>query len=114
MSSTDPQTNQYFLSEAAAASSAAPTFFPLASIGDGSPTRPRRLCVDGGLFENNPTLSALRQARTVIGDGHDLGDFTVVSVGTGQAAGALSDESLQYAGALAWARTAVNSHGRNK
>lgn len=108
LSSTDPQTKKYLFPEAAAASSAAPTFFPLASIGDGSPTRPRRLCVDGGLFENNPTLSALRQARTVVGDGHDLGDFTVVSIGTGQSAGALTDENLQQAGALAWARTAVS------
>lgn len=107
LSSTDPHTNQYRFKEAGAASSAAPTYFPSPIIGDGSSATPRRVCIDGGLVENNPILAAIVQAQSVIGDGSDIGDFTVVSVGTGQAAGAFSDEDLRYAGALSWARPVI-------
>lgn len=108
LSSTNPHTNQYRFNEAGAASSAAPTYFPAPIIGDGSTARPRRVCVDGGLIENNPILAAIEQAQAVIGDGSDIRDFTVVSVGTGQAAGAFSNEDLRYAGAFSWARPIID------
>lgn len=106
-SSTDRRTYEYFLCEAGAASSAAPTYFPAAVIGDGSAGRPQRVCIDGGLFENNPVLSAVRQAGATLGNNHDISDFTIVSVGTGHGR-AFSDEALQQAGALSWARPAIS------
>lgn len=107
LSSTDPFTNEYSFEEAGAASSAAPTYFPAPIIGDGSKEKPRRICVDGGLIENNPMLAALLQAQEGLEGSSDIRDFTLVSIGTGQAAGSFSDENLRYAGALSWAKPII-------
>jgi len=106
LSSIDPSTNHYLMSAAAAASSAAPTYFPAAEIGTEGSTS-HRICIDGGLVENTPILPAIAQAMALSKEDLDVTDLTVVSIGTGQAAGAFNDSNLKHAGALSWARPAI-------
>lgn len=72
----EPRRN-YFLRDVCRATSAAPTYFPPARItslaGDVA------TLVDGGLFANNPAACALAQAAKAV----DLGEVTMVSLGTG-------------------------------
>ncbi len=107
LSNTDPFTNGYYTCEAAAASSAPPTYYAAVTIGDGGERAHRRTCVDGGVFDNTPILAAVSQAKESMGDDVDVKDFTVVAVGTGKAANALHNEDLQRAGSLSWARPAI-------
>jgi len=59
--------------EVALATSAAPTYFPLAEIGDS-------LYADGGLYANSPDLIALHEAECFLNQ--DMQDIHVLSIGT--------------------------------
>jgi patatin-like phospholipase/acyl hydrolase len=59
--------------DVAMATSAAPTFFPIAEIGD-------ELFADGGLYANSPDILALHEATHFLGA--DPGAISVLSVGT--------------------------------
>lgn len=78
-------TDNYYVWEAARATSAAPTYFPLARIGTGAPNGSgarSRWAVDGGVTANNPALYALGwAARLNLFNG--LNNVLVVSLGTG-------------------------------
>jgi patatin-like phospholipase/acyl hydrolase len=69
--------------EAALCSGAAPIYFP--------PFKPKTMklgyCADGGLFANNPSLSAIASARS---QGVALGDLYVLSLDTGTTADGMS------------------------
>jgi patatin-like phospholipase/acyl hydrolase len=89
--------------QAARATSAAPVFFPPATIttADGQATVH---CVDGGVCVNDPAVLALAEARRLLREiGSPNRDVLVISVGTG----ALPSSSLPYApvanaGLLEW------------
>ena len=96
--------DDYCVWEAARGTSAAPTYFPLANVGNGvangSNATNRWVC-DGGVTANNPALYALAQAfRLKLCS--NLSDVLIVSLGTG-----LYDAGVQITnkgnwGALPW------------
>jgi patatin-like phospholipase/acyl hydrolase len=61
------------MADIAMATSAAPTYFPLAEIGDS-------LFVDGGVFANAPDMCAVHEAKHFLGQDHD--EIRIVSIGT--------------------------------
>jgi patatin-like phospholipase/acyl hydrolase len=79
------------LRDVAAATSAAPTYFPPARItaGDGR----SYALVDGGVFANNPTLCLLSD----VWHQHPGADVTLLSLGTGNL-----DQPIAYARAKGW------------
>ncbi len=77
------------------ATSAAPAFFPLASIGD-------EMFADGGLFANSPDLMAVHEAEHFMGVAQD--DIHVLSVGTTTSKFSFSHAMGRNLGALGWAK----------
>jgi predicted acylesterase/phospholipase RssA len=74
--------NDYMVWEAARATSAAPTYFPVARVGDGAAGTQPRWVLDGGVMSNNPTVWAVSEAfRTGLAE--SLHDIAIVSLGTG-------------------------------
>ncbi len=73
------QHNQYKLADIALASSAAPTFFPVAKI-DVPNLNTYELFVDGGMFANNPAVCALVDAQRHIGI--NIEDIRMLSIAT--------------------------------
>jgi patatin-like phospholipase/acyl hydrolase len=79
------------LTEAARATSAAPTFFPPLHLArDGA----SYALVDGGIFVNNPAMAAYAEARRLY---PEAGGLVIVSVGTGD-----RDDRITYARAKGW------------
>jgi len=91
------------ISDAALATSAAPTYFPSHGIelskGD------ERALVDGGVFAANPVIAAIAEA---LGRAEDepaalsLEDLFVVSIGTGRFEAGFSQKKVSGWGALSW------------
>ena len=77
--------DDYKVWEAARATSAAPTYFPVANLGGGQGVNSaagERWALDGGVMSNNPTIWAISEAfRTKLAT--SLNDIVVVSLGTG-------------------------------
>lgn len=77
--------DDYKVWEAARATSAAPTYFPVANVGGGQNANSNaneRWVLDGGVMSNNPTVWAVAEAfRT--GLAKSLSDIVIVSLGTG-------------------------------
>jgi patatin-like phospholipase/acyl hydrolase len=89
--------HDWLMREAARATSAAPTYFePERLTADGETFA---LC-DGGVFANNPAMSAYAEARRR----HPRADIRVVSLGTGQLTRRLHYEDVRDWGLIAWAR----------
>jgi len=81
---------------AARATSAAPSYFPPAALTVGNR---QRVLVDGGVFANNPAVSAYAEARK-----HYSGEqIRVVSIGTGSAVEPISYDDAEGWGKLGWA-----------
>lgn len=80
-----PTTQNYFVWEAARATSAAPTFFPIAHVGGGDAPRSSgstKWVVDGGTMSNNPAIWGVTESlRTGIAT--RLDDIIVISLGDG-------------------------------
>lgn len=77
--------DDYCVWEAAQATSAAPTYFPVAHIGMGVPNGSRaatRWATDGGVSANNPALYGMAWAAR-LGLFTSLSDVLIVSLGTG-------------------------------
>jgi hypothetical protein len=75
----------YCIWEAARATSAAPTFFPIARVGNGAPNGSMALArwaADGGVAANNPALYALAAARKA-DPSLTLDEIFILSLGTG-------------------------------
>jgi patatin-like phospholipase/acyl hydrolase len=72
-----PETRTVAVRRVARATSAAPTYFEPAVVEVAGSTR---ALIDGGVFVNNPAMSAYAEARRLFGDDDDL---RVVSLGTG-------------------------------
>lgn len=87
--------HDYFVWEAARSTSAAPTFFPAASLK--SEQRKKRVLIDGGVFINNPSLELLVWAKKKYPEAKK---FVLVSLGTGIFK--KSRSQLEKAGAIGW------------
>ena len=81
--------------DVALATSAAPTYFPIATICD-------ELFVDGGLFANAPDLIALHEAEHFFGK--KIEDVFMLSVGTTTSKFSFSQSRGLSLGTLAWSR----------
>lgn len=81
------------MTEIGLATSAAPTIFPLASIG-------HSLFVDGGLFANAPDFCALHEASHYLGI--ERGDIRILSIGTTTTGYSLSHAAGVDYGAFKW------------
>ena len=80
--------------DVAMATSAAPTYFPIAEVGDG-------LYADGGLFANSPDLLALHEAEHFFGV--PASDIRLLSIGTTTAKFSFAHGSGLQFGMLQWA-----------
>ncbi|GAA3767687.1 patatin-like phospholipase family protein [Flavobacterium ginsengiterrae] len=90
--------NDYLVWEAARATSAAPTYFPVAKLGGGNAPNSsanERWALDGGVMSNNPAVWAVSEAfRT--GLASQLSDIILISLGTGSypsGAGLVTDQT---------------------
>lgn len=81
--------------EVALATSAAPTYFPLAKIND-------ELFVDGGVYANAPDLAALHEAEYFFGKA--TVDVEMLSIGTTTSQFSFSHVSGRELGLIAWAQ----------
>lgn len=81
---------------AARATSAAPTYFEPARVAVGSQ---QRVLVDGGVFANNPAVSAYAEARRRYPDE----EIRVVSVGTGTSTEPIPYDEAKEWGKIGWA-----------
>jgi hypothetical protein len=89
--------HDWLMREAARATSAAPTYFePEKLTADGEVFA---LC-DGGVFANNPAMSAYAEARRR----HPRAQIRLVSLGTGQLTKKLHYEDVRGWGLIEWAR----------
>lgn len=101
-----PATNQVLMREAARATSAGPTFFPPTSL-----TGFEGVLVDGGVTANNPAMIAYIEAQELI-RAMDLPPASspvatlLVSIGTGVAAQAADDVTLQLVERQNWVKLA--------
>jgi patatin-like phospholipase/acyl hydrolase len=87
---------------AARATSAAPTYFEPAQVwvaGQG------KALIDGGVFVNNPAMSAYSEARRLF---PQETDFLIVSLGTGQLTRRISFEDAKDWGKAQWALPILN------
>lgn len=99
----------YKLADVLMATTAAPTYFPHASIGNGT------AYVDGGLWVNNPSVAAIAEAmkirdtadRTGLDRPIDLERIYLLSVGTGKAT-YFSSLAGEESGILWWAPKFLN------
>ncbi len=81
------------VADVAMATSAAPTYFPLAEIEDS-------LFVDGGLYANSPDLLALHEAQHFLKI--DIADIHLLSIGTTTARYSFAHEEGKEFGAVDW------------
>lgn len=90
----------FLMTEAARATSAAPTYFePLKLDVPGS--NDYHALVDGGVFANNPAMCAYVEAKTLFPKAKD---FLVVSLGTGEMTRKFPFEKAKDWGLIAWAQ----------
>jgi patatin-like phospholipase/acyl hydrolase len=83
------------VADVAMAASAAPTYFPIAEVGDS-------LYADGGLYANSPDLMALHEAQNFLGV--ESADIHVLSIGTTTAQFSFSHASGRDLGLWGWVR----------
>ncbi len=78
----EPEYHNYFLKDAAGATSAAPTFFPIKVTK--APNGEKFHDVDGGIFANSPTMIGVSEFLNYKGIQMHSDKLTVVSIGTGR------------------------------
>ena len=89
----------FFMKDAARATSAAPTYFEPAYI-DSVPAGNSSFClIDGGIFANNPALAAYIEARKIFPHARR---YLIVSLGTGWALRGFTYEKIRDWGYLEW------------
>lgn len=89
----------YFMRDAARATSAAPTYFKGVEIFDCAGTKGN--FVDGGVVVNNPTAAALTEAMKVFGP--DVTNYVIISLGTGETPAKNYWPQIAEGGSLDWA-----------
>lgn len=99
--------------DAALASSAAPTFFPPYKFEIPQENGVHYRCIDGGVYDNNPVLAALRFSveiyRHTDHEEADIRHFKLVSIGTGATPTVTNFGGLIKAGKLGWASTVIQT-----
>ncbi|HEX5744910.1 MAG TPA: patatin-like phospholipase family protein [Archangium sp.] len=96
--------DDYYVWEAARATSAAPTYFPAAQIGTGAPGgsgATGRWVVDGGMVANNPALYALAEASR-LGLYESLDEVFLLSLGTGLFNPGIANSDDYNWGTMSW------------
>lgn len=96
LKSWNPRDVAVKMSDAALATSAAPTFFEPVQLTIGGQAR---TLIDGGIFVNTPTVSAYVEARRIF---PDETDFFVLSLGTGESTQQLDHQDAVNWGKLEW------------
>lgn len=108
-------TKDFKLRDVARSTSAAPTYFPPASIQSefGAPF----YLVDGGMFANNPAMCAYSEARTmdfkaILGNNDkptrpDVDNMLIVSIGTGSEGQSYSYRSATKWGVVRWLQPVI-------
>lgn len=81
------------VTDVALATAAAPTYFPVAEIGNS-------LYADGGLYANSPDLLAVHEAETFFG--RSVSDIHLLSIGTTTSQFSFSHANGRQLGAFAW------------
>ncbi|WP_316572058.1 CBASS cGAMP-activated phospholipase [Neobacillus sp. YIM B06451] len=87
-----------YMWEVGLATSAAPTYFPAACIGD------NECKIDGGLWANNPVLIGIAEARKM---GFQLEQIKVLSIGTGDSIYNAPNKIAEAGGLLSWQKNLV-------
>jgi len=95
------------------ATSAAPTYLPAYEFEyPNGKEMPHRLCIDGGVFINNPSLGALSEfsrnaheydSEIIKGEDIDYDEVHVLSLGTGTYSGVITASEAKSSGLLFWA-----------
>ncbi len=97
--------NEYYLWQVAMATSAAPTYFPIAKIKIPNSTA-NNLFVDGGLWANNPSVVALTEALTY--GKAQMEGICLLSVGNIQSNTTFSSTTRLKKGVLMWRQNVIN------
>lgn len=92
-----PETRSVLMRQAAHATAAAPTYFEPALIPVGSQ---RLALVDGGVFLQNPAMSAYAEARRLFPDERE---FLIISLGTGELTRPILYQEAKDWGLVEWA-----------
>jgi patatin-like phospholipase/acyl hydrolase len=96
---------EYFLWEIALATSAAPTYFPLAKLNIPNSSA-SNLFVDGGLWANNPSIVALVEALSY--GKSKIEDIYLLSVGNIKSKTTFKSDTLAQKGILFWRQKVIN------
>lgn len=91
----------FYMRDAARASSAAPTYFEPAFISPRPPDGKRYCLIDGGVFANNPAMCAYVEARKIFPRAKR---YVLVSLSTGRTMSSFPYEDVRSWGFLDWIR----------
>jgi uncharacterized protein len=94
------------LMHVARSTSAAPTFFQVASAESGA--KSRHSLIDGGVFANNPSLCAYSEARKKLDSNPSAKDMVILSLGTGHVKEPYSYDKAKNWGAVGWIRPLID------
>lgn len=101
LKSWDDENKKVLIREAARATSAAPTYFAPALVNvyeNKGVNKVTKALVDGGVFINNPAVSAYVEAKRIF----KTDDITVVSIGTGQLTRPYPHKKTKSWGVIKW------------
>lgn len=100
----------YRLADIARATSAAPTYFPVAEVTSMGGTN--KCLVDGGIYANDPSLCAIVEAKKKIwketNRAPKIHDMYVVSIGTGRVSKSYLYEKAKGWGLISWALPVID------
>lgn len=104
------QNRDYRLADIARATSAAPTYFPVAEVTSMGGTD--KCLVDGGIYANDPSLCAIVEAKKKIwketNRAPKIHDMYVVSIGTGRVSKSYLYEKAKGWGLISWALPVID------
>lgn len=105
----DPN-RDYRLADIARATSAAPTYFPVAEVASMGGTK--KCLVDGGIYANDPSLCAIIEAKKKIWSETErapkIHDMYVVSIGTGRVSKSYLYDKAKGWGLVSWALPVID------
>jgi patatin-like phospholipase/acyl hydrolase len=90
------------MKDAARATSAAPTYFEPAHI---KGLKEMRTLIDGGVFINNPSVSAYAEAKRIFNNDEK---YMIISLGTGELIRPIAYQSAKHWGRIGWAIPALS------